>query len=164
MKEPNKTRRPERSIIPGLAWIVAVLVACSSCSKPQDSTPPPVATPVTNAPAQIDAGTNATPARFSALVGRWIRLDGDYLLEIRGINGAGEMEAGYFNPDPIKVSKALAIKEGEETKVFVELRDVNYPGCTYTLVYASSSDQLSGTYYQAAMQQTYDVVFSRFRQ
>jgi hypothetical protein len=35
------------------------------------------------------------------------------------------------------------------TQVVVELRDVNYPGSTYTLTYDPGTDRLTGTYYQA---------------
>jgi hypothetical protein len=41
------------------------------------------------------------------------------------------------------------------------LRDVNYLGSTYTLEYNPESDQLFGQYFQAALQQTFEVVFSR---
>ena len=47
------------------------------------------------------------------------------------------------------------------TKVFIELRDTNYPGPTYTLTYDPKEDQLKGVYFQAALQQSYDVVFVR---
>ena len=46
-------------------------------------------------------------------------------------------------------------------KVFLELRDVHYPGSTYTLTYDPARDQLQGVYYQAALQQRFDVVFVR---
>jgi hypothetical protein len=46
-------------------------------------------------------------------------------------------------------------------KVFVELRDVNYPGSTYTLTYDPASDQLKGIYYQAVEQQRFPVAFFR---
>ena len=45
----------------------------------------------------------------------------------------------------------------------IELRDVNYPGCTYTLEHNMQTDQLFGQYYQAAVQETYEVVFSRLK-
>jgi hypothetical protein len=45
--------------------------------------------------------------------------------------------------------------------VFVELRDVNYPGSTYALTYDAERDQLKGIYYQAAMQQQFEVFFVR---
>ena len=46
-------------------------------------------------------------------------------------------------------------------KVFIELRDANYPGSTYNLTYDPQSDQLQGIYYQAALQQQFEVVFLR---
>jgi len=45
--------------------------------------------------------------------------------------------------------------------VGIELDDVNYPNCLYTLVFNSAVDQLQGTYFQAAIGQTYEVVFVR---
>ena len=77
------------------------------------------------------------------------------------MDASGKIEAGYFNPAPINVSKGLAVQEGDTTKVFIELRDVNYPGCTYSLTYDPKSDQLYGQYFQAAVQQTFDVTFGR---
>ena len=68
-----------------------------------------------------------------------------------------------FNPRPIKVSQAEAAQEGATTKVFLELRDVQYPGSTYTLRYDPASDQLKGVYYQAALQQSFNVVFVRMK-
>jgi hypothetical protein len=45
--------------------------------------------------------------------------------------------------------------------VFVELRDQGYPGSTYTLAYQPDSDRLVGIYFQAAVQQHFEVVFQR---
>ena len=59
--------------------------------------------------------------------------------------------------------QARAYQEGGLTLVFIELRDQNYPGCTYTLTYDARSDQLFGQYYQATMQQTFDVTFARLK-
>lgn|GEM_PF-6342117 len=48
----------------------------------------------------------------------------------------------------IHVGKAEASRDSDATKVFIELRDVNYPGSTYTLDYEPANDQLKGVYYQ----------------
>jgi len=101
--------------------------------------------------------------KYDKLKGRWERPDGGYVLEVQSADAAGRLEAGYFNPSPIKVSQARAYQEGGVTKVFVELRDENYPGCTYKLTYDAQSDQLFGQYFQATMQQTYDVTFGRLK-
>jgi hypothetical protein len=102
-------------------------------------------------------------AGFDRLKGRWLRPDGGYILDIGEIDGDGKMVAGYFNPRPINVSRAEAMQEGSTTKVFVELRDINYPGSTYTLTYDPQDDQLQGVYFQAALQQSFDVVFVRMK-
>jgi hypothetical protein len=98
------------------------------------------------------------------LSGKWLRPDGGYVLEIRSVDDAsGKLEAAYLNPRPINVSKAQATRDGGSVKVFVELRDVNYPGSTYTLAYDPASDQLKGDYFQAALKQTFDVYFTRVK-
>jgi hypothetical protein len=102
-------------------------------------------------------------AEFDRLKGRWQRPDGGYVLEIREIDGSGKMDAGYFNPRPINISRAEASQEGTTTQVFIELRGTNYPGSTYTLAYDPQSDQLKGIYFQAALQQSFDVVFVRVK-
>jgi hypothetical protein len=102
-------------------------------------------------------------AGFDVLKGRWLRPDGGYIIHIRAIEGSGKIDAGYFNPRPINVSKAQATKDGSKIKVFVELTDVGYPGSTYTLTYDPKEDVLRGIYYQAAMKQSFDVYFTRMK-
>ena len=100
---------------------------------------------------------------FQRLLGRWLRPDGGYILEIRSVDNQGRLEAAYLNPRPIHVSRAEASREGTATKVFVELQDEGYPGSTYTLLYDSQRDVLMGIYYQAQMGQKFEVVFVRAR-
>jgi hypothetical protein len=105
----------------------------------------------------------AAPPEFQRLKGRWQRLDGGYLVEIRSIADSGVMEAAYYNPRPIHVARAEASRDGGVTKVFMELRDENYPGSTYTLTYDPASDQLRGIYYQAVERQRFPVALVRMR-
>ena len=111
---------------------------------------------------RTSAGTG-TKAAFDSLKGRWLRPDGGYVIDIRDVDASGKMDAGYFNPRPINVSQAEASQEGDTTKVFIELRDVNYPGATYNLTYNPKRDQLRGVYYQPAVRQSFDVVFIRMK-
>ena len=97
------------------------------------------------------------------LKGKWLRPDGGYVIDVRTVEDGGHMDVAYFNPQPITVSKAAATQEGGTTTVFVELRDVQYPGSTYTLTYDPARDQLQGVYYQAALQQRFAVVFVRLQ-
>lgn len=124
---------------------------------------PALPTAATNGVAAAAASTPAPRAEFEKLKGRWLRPDGNYVLEIKEAGASGRIEAAYFNPNPIRVSKAEARMEGGAAKVLVELRDTGYPGCTYTLAHDPQSDQLVGTYFQAAMGETFEVVFTRLR-
>ena len=101
------------------------------------------------------------PPKLSAIVGKWVRPDGGYVLDIQSVDDDGIMEAAYFNPRPIHVAKAAASREGDAIQVFVELRDVNYPGSTYNLVYQPLSDRLVGVYFQPLLRQEFDVAFDR---
>ncbi|HMK34050.1 MAG TPA: hypothetical protein VK463_03210 [Desulfomonilaceae bacterium] len=118
-------------------------------------------------PATVQVRNDESPPEdnpdFAFLKGRWRRPDGGYLCEIKNIDATGKMDAAYRNPRLINISRAEASREGVTTKVFIELRDAGYPGCTYTLTYDPQTDQLKGVYFQAAIQQSFEVVFVRTR-
>lgn len=101
------------------------------------------------------------PADPVQVVGRWQRTDGGYILELRNPTFDGGLAATYFNPRPINVARSgWTLKDGT-LLVLVELRDQGYPGSAYTLAYRPDSDQLVGIYFQAAVQQQFEVVFER---
>jgi len=137
--------------------VVALGALLGGC-KPGAST----AAPVTSAPA-ASAAPAAAPAApdVAKAKGRWLRPDGGYILAVTTIEADGRAEAGYFNPNPIRVAWATVKSEGGVIKVTAELRDENYPGCIYKLNYLPEKDRLVGTYFQAQQQQTYEVEFVR---
>jgi len=51
---------------------------------------------------------NVAPSRendkFNNLIGRWQRVDGSYIIDIRRIDANGQMSAAYYNPKSIHVS------------------------------------------------------------
>ena len=116
-------------------------------------------------PASKGTESTARPAEgsadFGVLVGKWMRPDGGYIISVQGVDPDGRVDAGYFNPRPINVSRAEASAEGKTIKLFIELQGVGYPGSTYELVYDPKNEVLFGIYFQAAMQQRFDVVFVR---
>jgi hypothetical protein len=97
------------------------------------------------------------------LKGKWQRADGGYVIDIRGVDAGGKLDAAYYNPRSIHVAKAVAMVDEPVCKVFIELRDVNYPGSTYNLVWDKANDCLRGVYYQAALNQSYEVGFERLK-
>jgi hypothetical protein len=105
---------------------------------------------------------NAEPG-FEKLAGHWLRPDGGYVIEIKSVGKDGVTDAAYFNPNPIHVARAEAFREAGATKMFIELRDVNYPGSTYTLTYNEFADRLEGVYYQAVEKQEFEVYFERMK-
>jgi hypothetical protein len=120
-----------------LSLIPVIMLAFASCKK--------------------DAGASA-----DILKGKWLRPDGGYTIDIRSIDSAsGKVDAAYFNPNPIKVAAAQLRQENGALNVFIELRDTGYPGCTYKLTYDRQQDQLKGVYYQAAVQESYNIYFVR---
>jgi hypothetical protein len=145
--------------------------------------PPTVAGPATeDLPAMAQAGGVAAPANpltetapvatplsdalRQKLLGRWQRTDAEYAIEIRLVRPDGVTDARYYNPfnqRSIHVAKASVASPAGGAEFFMELQDVGYPGSTYTLRYDEPGDQLVGIYYQAAMRESYDVVFQRMR-
>ena len=108
---------------------------------------------------------SSTPVREkadrSSLVGDWIRTDANYLIKINEVNNDGTLEAEYFNPKQINVESAQWEASYGNLKVNIVLRDVNYPGSTYTLNYLPDRDMLAGEYYQAVEGVTFYVEFVR---
>jgi hypothetical protein len=110
------------------------------------------------------AGTEETPhakGNFDRLIGDWVRPDGGYIIRIESIDPDGKVSAGYFNPRPINVSNAIISDDFGQIKLFMRLQDQGYPGSTYDLIYNQENDALVGVYYQAAMGQSFEVVFLR---
>ncbi|MCX8156292.1 MAG: hypothetical protein N3J91_07595 [Verrucomicrobiae bacterium] len=140
-----------------IGLVVAVVVKSRSLSPS-----PQTASGQSVQPASAPAGAALS---FKKLEGRWLRPDGGYVLEIKRAGEEGRLEAAYYNPQPIQVARAQASRLGSYVKVEVELRDVGYPGCLYTLLWEPGrEDILRGTYYQAALRETYDIQFERLKE
>ena len=105
----------------------------------------------------------AQGASLDTLKGRWLRAEGGYVIEVRGVGPGGKVDAAYFNPRSIHVGKAEASQVGGDVRLYVELQDVNYPGSSYTLTYDPKSDRLFGRYFQAVARETFDVHFVRMK-
>lgn len=159
---------PATGAAPGrLRIVVAVVlvgVAAALAWRTWQPTPDAPAAAVTTAgPTAAPIPPASTPAAYAALVGEWVRADGGYVLAVSGVAPGGQATVSYFNPRPIHVARAEAGGESDRIGLFVELRDVNYPGSTYSLAYDPATDQLKGIYYQAAQGAQYEVAFSRRR-
>ena len=131
-----------------LITITFLLIACASGFSPADAG---------------DASGRGKKTGEQALAGRWVRPDGGYILELRDVKKDGGLRASYFNPRPINVHQASWSRKERKIHVFVELRDVNYPGSKYVLAYDPASDTLRGTYYQAVEKQSYDIEFVKIK-
>jgi hypothetical protein len=162
-------------LAPNPPWVTALcalgltllLSACDKPAEPPAPAPAPGATTTTNTASTATgqaATATAAPAEFLKLVGRWLRPDGGYVLELTKVAPDGKLTATYHNPKSINVAQAEVHKDAGAVKVFVELRDENYPGCTYKLTYDPEHDVLGGEYFQAMQGQTYEVMFERLKE
>jgi hypothetical protein len=111
--------------------------------------------------AQQPAAEPGLQAVFGALVGRWVRPDGGYVISIRAIDAGGKLDASYANPSQLPFYTAAATRDGSVLKLYFELRAGGYNGSTYTLEYDPAKDQIKGVYYQAVAKQKFGVVFVR---
>lgn len=100
-------------------------------------------------------------AQARRLAGRWVRPDGGYTLVLEDIKSDGSLKASYYNPRAINVHEAKWKLGNDGVHLFVELRDVNYPGSKYSLIYIDEEDVLRGTYFQAVHKQTFEIMFVR---
>jgi hypothetical protein len=131
---------------------VGLALACVCVATAQGPTPAPRGTVAPSAAGKPD---------LERLKGTWIRLEGGYIIAIKGIGPRGELDAMYFNPNPLPFSKAQAAPDGATFRLFFELRAGGYGGSTYELTYDPASDRLKGSYYQAVAKQRFDVSFAR---
>jgi hypothetical protein len=155
--------RSARWAVIGL-FLLGGFTACqkSESSGPGQSAAPAAAPATAAAPAAVAAPADpAAPAEVLKMLGRWLRSDGTYVLELRGADKSGVVQAAYFNPKSIHVSRAIWMRGAEGLQVVVELNDVGYPGATYVLSLDATEDRLVGKYNQPQMQQTFDVDFVR---
>jgi hypothetical protein len=115
----------------------------------------------TGPPEAVSAADVQADSVQSMLKGKWLRSDGTYTIEIFSVKEDGKMDAGYFNPNPINVgSSAWMISQGN-ILIEIVMRDANYPGSKYNLIYDRQNDLLRGNYFQAVQGINYDVVFTR---
>src|SRR5215203_2955029 len=74
---------------------LAPVVLFSSCKKaPAEAAKPAAA--ATEAP-KAAAPATAVPEPVRKLLGKWLRADGGYVLELRGAELSGVLQAAYFN-------------------------------------------------------------------
>ncbi|HLO82163.1 MAG TPA: hypothetical protein VK166_14455 [Chitinophagaceae bacterium] len=139
---------------PARILIFASAIMILSCNQTQQQDSAPVLTDTAKASQQPVADT-------AKLVGTWTRTDSPYEIRILELKPDGSMLAGYFNPQSINVGRANWINTNGVLQVYVELRDENYPGSTYTLIYQPDQDMLTGKYFQAVEGVTYDIAFMR---
>ena len=156
VQREKASRLPRAAAVLGAIAVVAVLGLWWSASRLDDS-----AAPSTRAGSAPPAAGAEDPAAFQKLKGRWVRVDGGHVVEIRSVEAGGRLDASYFDPRAIQVAKARASQDGGAVKLVIELGDVSYAGSTYRLRYDAGRDVLEGTYSQASERQMYDVSFMR---
>lgn len=107
------------------------------------------------------SSARSTNVGINVLKGNWVRPDGGYMIAIKSIGADGQLEATYFNPNPLPFARAQAVREGAALRVFLELHAGGYNGSTYELTYDAAGDRLAGVYYQAVAKQRYEIYFVR---
>ena len=116
--------------------------------------------PPTGAAAQTSI---ASQTNFDALPGRWVRVEGGYVISIAGVDANGRLDANYANPRQLPFHSAMATNDNGVLRLVCELRAGGCDGSTYTLSYDAANDQLKGVYDQVVLKQRFDVTFVRAR-
>jgi hypothetical protein len=123
--------------------------------------PPPSGIQTEDTSASVSASKILPDSFENKLIGKWIRSDGGYTIEVFSATKDGKLDAGYFNPNPIHVDKSEWKISENILYMRVILKDINYPGSTYVLRYIPDNETLAGNYFQAVEKTNYDVIFSR---
>jgi hypothetical protein len=138
-----------------IAASAALMISCSQTQNKKG--------PATDVKKDIPAAKQIIPADKNRLIGDWVRADYPYKISISAVQDDGNLKAGYFNPKSINVGKATWNNAEGILKIYVELRDVNYPGSNYKLNYNAEKDALAGEYFQAVQGITLEVAFTRVK-
>jgi hypothetical protein len=144
-----------------LSVIATFTFSCNSPQQKNETADSTVSNKVTAPANESVAQQLATIANKNLLLGDWTRTDSPYQIKISELLEDGSMQVGYYNPKSIHVGKANWSSADGVLNIYVELRDENYPGSNYTLVYYPDKDLLAGKYFQAVAGATYDVGFAR---
>ena len=89
------------------------------------------------------AAQATSPADINVLKGAWVRPDGGYVIQIKGVGADGTLDAMYFNPSPLPFAVARAGQDGAILRVSLELRAGGYGGSTYELAYDPATDRVA---------------------
>jgi hypothetical protein len=139
-------------------FIVAQVVSGSGCDQTNNNDRAEITELSANESALLKEQKQAD---IKNVTGSWVRTDAGYRIELSELYENGKIKAGYFNPDSIHVANTSWSNENGELKIYIELRDVNYPGSKYNLHYIREKDILAGEYFQAVEGNTYKVEFAR---
>jgi len=148
----------------GLILFNVMAVIALSCSQPaekKNNSQPAANKEMANKTSEPAVKKQTITPDKNLLIGDWTRTDSPYQIKISELFDDGTMKAGYFNPKSIHVGKASWALTGGILKIYIELRDENYPGSNYTLLYYPDRDLLAGKYYQAVEGVSYDIGFLR---
>lgn len=139
-------------------FLIALAVFCSDCN----TTPEPGNRTETEISDSESAVLNNQQSVDKKIVnGNWTRTDSEYRIEILELYENGKIKAGYFNPDPINIGDTRWSANNGKLNIYIELKDINYPGSKYNLNYIPDKDILTGEYFQAVEGTTYQVAFAR---
>ena len=105
--------------------LCAGLIASAGLSSCQKDAPETVATPPSAGEKSVPKNAPAVPEPVRKVLGKWMRSDGGYVLEIKGADLSGVLDAAYFNPKSIHISRAIWMQgpagalEGESAAIRV---------------------------------------------
>lgn len=109
----------------------------------------------------FSAQASSSQDDLDLLLGGWIRSDGGYVLEIKEVEENGTLQAAYFNPNPVHISKAQVSEQSGQVHLVVVLQDEGYPGSYYTLTYNRQADRLIGVYHHLGINKDFEIFFTR---
>ncbi|WP_281322931.1 hypothetical protein [Flavobacterium aestivum] len=95
--------------------------------------------------------------------GLWGRTEGVGEINISEVRDNGLLKATFCNPKSINIEKAVWTNSSDVLRIYILLREDNYPGSSFSLNYIAEKDLLLGVYFDALTNISYTVSFKRVK-
>jgi hypothetical protein len=151
--------RKNNVLLGWLVWITLILVVVWGQSfdlNAKNTRSTPLAISKTSPPKEYFQGQDR-----NLIKGVWGRVDAAGEIKITEVLHGGSLKSTFYNPKLIAIEKSIWTNSSGVLRVYILLREDDYPGSSFTLNYVAVRDVLVGVYYDALTQKSYPVTFER---
>jgi hypothetical protein len=97
------------------------------------------------------------------LKGVWGRTDATGVVNISEVLDNGLLKTTFYSPKMINIEKAVWTNSSDVLRIYILLREDNYPGSSFSLNYMAEKDLLLGVYFDALTNESLTISFERIK-